>query len=223
MIRKHGTNAMYAAGCRCADCVEARRVYQAEWRARTNDGKFHATCGTLAGWDGGCRCKYCRQAKAGVHGPDSSYARGCRCDECRKENTVRQREWRETKRIYGISERTLQSTDAKASLDKAVGFQFPGSWSDFAACRGQGERWLLDERDARRPRERLARHPRTVEAIAACEVCPVLKQCRIWVLAHDLDPCPWHVVAAMTPPERNNQRRQMGRPIPGRHQQGEVA
>lgn len=35
-----------------------------------------------------------------------------------------------------------------------------------------------------------------------CRRCPVLDACRAWVLSVDPDPCPWHVVAAMTPKER---------------------
>jgi hypothetical protein len=47
-------------------------------------------------------------------------------------------------------------------------------------------------------------------AMAACRACPVLQQCRAWVLDptqwEGLDPCPAHVVAAMTPGMRDAER-----------------
>lgn len=65
-------------------------------------------------------------------------------------------------------------------------------WRAQAACRGQVQRW-----------QAVAVGRRTIRAAqVACLACPVYTQCRTWVLSQDPDPCPWHVVAAMTPGDR---------------------
>lgn len=58
---RHGTNSGYANfGCRCTECVTARKEYTRMRKANPKP-----------------------RAKTAVHGSESKYARGCRCTECK--------------------------------------------------------------------------------------------------------------------------------------------
>jgi hypothetical protein len=75
---RHGTNSGYVNfRCRCAACVEARKVYRAERRANPNPTA---------------------RAEKSEHGMLSRYTKhGCRCDECRAAATEYARKRRERK------------------------------------------------------------------------------------------------------------------------------
>jgi hypothetical protein len=79
------------------------------------------------------------------------------------------------------------------------------TWQDDALCAGNGNRWLSMPTHS---------HPRGAVnewAVARCHDCPVLADCRRWVLSHDQDPCPYHVVAGMTISERRAEARRRAR------------
>jgi hypothetical protein len=99
---RHGSRYLYAAGCRCAACVEAARDYATRRRRRlgAKARKRADTHGTRSMYQGGCRCEACRRAhrlyaierarKLGRrprpqarHGTRSKYQAGCRCGPCR--------------------------------------------------------------------------------------------------------------------------------------------
>lgn len=82
-------------------------------------------------------------------------------------------------------------------------------WRDAAACRGHGEVMTARDLTDFTRKSRLARQ-RVAAAKAICAQCPVIDQCRAWVLGEDMDPCPWGVVAGMIPQERNANRRERG-------------
>jgi hypothetical protein len=73
-------------------------------------------------------------------------------------------------------------------------------WQALAACQGRPDDWLAEQ----------VGRARVAAAVEACQACPVLQHCRAWVLDpatwQGVDPCPWHVVAAMTPAERDAAR-----------------
>lgn len=76
---EHGSRTSYTAGCRCAPCTEANRVYIERWRRRR--GVEQLQRGTFA-----------------PHGTRSRYTRGCRCDECTEANTTYERARRRQQR-----------------------------------------------------------------------------------------------------------------------------
>ena len=147
-------------------------------------------------------------------GTAAGYTGGCRCTPCRNANTTRQREWRQNKRIYGVGEKTMIALAPKP-MAVMSGFKPSGDWAHRGTCRRNGNQWILTETQVRTTNPR--RFNEVARMIDACNACPVLTECRTWVLAHTIDPCPWHVVAAMTPRQRNNARRELGIPTPGRH------
>jgi hypothetical protein len=120
------------------------------------------------------------------HGTTSMYAGGCRCDDCREAAV-------ESSRIYRARHKAMNPVTTVTPA---------GDWAHDGLCRGS-DAWLLTS-SARRQRSRFSRE--LVQVIATCERCPVLEQCHTWVMGHDEDPCTWHVVAGMTPKERNRIR-----------------
>jgi hypothetical protein len=120
------------------------------------------------------------------HGTTSMYAGGCRCDDCRG-----------AKNNYGRDYRARRQT-----LNPVTTMTPAGDWVSDGLCLGS-DAWLLTS-SARRQRSRFSRE--LVQVIATCERCPVLEDCTSWVMGHDEDPCAWHVVAGMTPKERNRIR-----------------
>lgn len=75
----HGRASSYKDGCRCSECREANRVYQAGANAR--------------------RAEQSDAADRAGHGKRSTYANyRCRCDACRAANSAACREYRERRR-----------------------------------------------------------------------------------------------------------------------------
>lgn len=69
LAAEHGDHRSYLNGCRCAECREACRLYQAAWRAEKRQDPSNAD-------------------RAG-HGKKSTYRNyACRCDACRAANTA---------------------------------------------------------------------------------------------------------------------------------------
>ena len=125
-----------------------------------------------------------------THGTTSTYASGCRCADCRGASAENGRHYRARRR----------------PLNPIITLTPVGDWAHDGLCRGSGA-WLLTA-SARRERGRYARE--VVQVVATCQRCPVLEQCTSWVMGHDEDPCAWHVVAGMTPMERNRIRQGRG-------------
>ena len=68
MVRavKHGTTYRYGLGCRCAECVNAKRIESARYRRSRGmpERQFGLEHGTQAGYTNhGCRCDACRDAQ----------------------------------------------------------------------------------------------------------------------------------------------------------------
>lgn len=72
-----------------------------------------------------------------------------------------------------------------------------GDWRERARCHGHTAGWV----DADVP-------TLTSHAVTLCAACEVQPQCHAWLMSHDVDPCPAHVVAGLTVAQR--------RLIPGR-------
>lgn len=117
------------------------------------------------------------------HGTTSMYAGGCRCDDCRGAAA-------ESSRIYRARRKALNPEVVVVAV---------GDWAQDGLCLGS-DAWLLTPA-ARRDRSRRSRE--VTQVVEECGQCPVLEDCRSWVMGHDEDPCQWHVVAGMTPKERN--------------------
>lgn len=79
-----------------------------------------------------------------------------------------------------------------------------GSWVDQAACKGHDMELIQHTRR----QEWYARQNRYLAKLRICAICPVLEQCRAWVMSEPDDPCPFHVVAGMVPVERGRIRKQ---------------
>jgi hypothetical protein len=76
--RPHGDYRKYRQGCRCTECREGNRTYQAAANARRGSDP--------------------RNADRAGHGRNNTYVNyGCRCTACRAANTVRLREYREAR------------------------------------------------------------------------------------------------------------------------------
>jgi hypothetical protein len=79
-------------------------------------------------------------------------------------------------------------------------------WRTRAACRGAGDMWLL-----RCVRGRMRPAQLTGAAIEICMGCPVFNDCHTWITGVIAetgdDPCPSHVVAGLTPEQRQQQPR----------------
>lgn len=93
----------YTRGCRCAVCVEAKRIYQAKLRERARaavEVPDHVRHGSVATYvDYRCRCDACTAAKRAYgrrqhdewrrspnvpHGTNKGYTHyACRCGACR--------------------------------------------------------------------------------------------------------------------------------------------
>jgi WhiB family redox-sensing transcriptional regulator len=156
-----------------------------------------------------------------THGRKGYIYHHCRCDICVTTHRNYQREYYRKRRAEAREGgRPFHGTQPRVIADTYLGLQPCGEWSEQAACKGKKD-WEIAEKAAawREPH----RQPNVVRAIAICHTCPVLEQCRNWVLAHQLDPCPVHVVAGMTPKERNAHRRSQGIAVPGGKQRGDAA
>lgn len=139
----------------------------------------------------------------------SGYIAGCRCDICREAHREYGQEyWRRRKQEADEGGRHWGRT--KRVTIPAGSFLWPGDWQKDAECaglktlciplgfKGHTDKWFG-----------------LTEARSVCQRCPVLEQCRTWVLAHDDDPCDWHIVAGLTPQERNGIRRRRGTAVLG--------
>ena len=147
------------------------------------------------------------------HGTRQAYLKHkCRCDDC----SAAERDYYNTfvryRRNPDIDEDVLR-------LPRVDGLPV-GEWVRKAACRGLADRMEIP--NFWHARRNVERKPEVLVAKRICAACPVLEQCRTWVLGHQADPCPAHVVAGMTKFERHDQRRQMGIPVSGRRT-GQVA
>lgn len=79
----HGDHRTYHKGCRCNDCREANRAYQAELRARRHNDPYSAD-------------------RAG-HGKSSTYRNhACRCDECTAAHTADCNAYRARRRARSV-------------------------------------------------------------------------------------------------------------------------
>lgn len=63
MVRTHGSASTYKAGCRCAECREAKRLQAERQRAalgaKVVPDEKHGTAAGYQRW--GCRCARCRE------------------------------------------------------------------------------------------------------------------------------------------------------------------
>ena len=83
-----------------------------------------------------------------------------------------------------------------------------GEWVQYAACRGQ--RMVYDTFGAHYTKITRADREMERKALATCESCPVLIQCRMWAL-QDTEPAVDHVAGGLTPRQRAEWRRKRGR------------
>lgn len=156
-----------------------------------------------------------------VHGRSAYIRHACRCEICREAHRAYARDYHHR--------RADEAADGGRRWDRYQTRAVPngrpvwipwGDWGEQAACKGSQDwaihAFALHRRDTRR-------FPQVAAAIRACETCPVLEQCRAWIFAHDIDPCTHHVVAAMTPKERNAERRRRGIKMPGTSGRGDAA
>lgn len=149
------------------------------------------------------------------HGTRYGYNKGCKCPDCV-----------EAYRAYGRNayhrrqERiTLGLVDIVNELPVLDGMP-AGPWVAKAVCRGRSE-WEMSENAMRSRNTR--KHANTGIAIDGCNICPSLVECRTWVMSYRLDPCAFHVVAGMTPRQRNEERERAGIATPGRRYGGNAA
>jgi hypothetical protein len=119
--RGQGSASKYKAGCRCAECREASRIYglayrqreraansihyqrdlAASRRAKENQRGSCERCGTSTAWKGGNgrdkSSRFCRECFAIVnawqHGTNSGYTSGCKCAECKAAHAAYMRDY----------------------------------------------------------------------------------------------------------------------------------
>lgn len=127
-------------------------------------------------------------------GTTRSYRNGCRCDACTDAIRVM---WAKA----NARRRHTQYGDGLPELSEVLQHR---PWTEHAACKGKTN--LFETISSERP-SRTPRNPQTNAARALCRTCPVLDECRKWILAHQQDPCPHHIVAGMTRSERAAHRR----------------
>lgn len=150
------------------------------------------------------------------HGRHAYIRYGCRCDICKDAFNAYQRAYM-AKRMEeahngGREWFRYNPTRSNVTLGLALDrFRFPGEWTEHAACKGSK---VLDIPLGYM--YHLERWPGLQAARTMCAGCPVLEQCRNWVMSHDDDPCSHHVVAGLAPTERNSIRRVRGTPTTGR-------
>lgn len=58
-LQPHGTNACWARGCRCRECVEAHKAYHRDYAKRRREEGAHEYHGTVYGYQLGCRGRAC--------------------------------------------------------------------------------------------------------------------------------------------------------------------
>lgn len=146
------------------------------------------------------------------HGTRHAYSRyRCRCDDCVDAHRRYYTEFQRYRRDPDIDELGLK-------LPRIDGIP-TGDWVRHAACKGLIDRMEIPNWWA--PKRSSDRTAQVVEARRICFRCPVLDECRSWVLEHRNDPCPAHVVAAMTRRERSSERRRLGMKVSGRPQDQE--
>lgn len=148
------------------------------------------------------------------HGRKAYVHHGCRCTRCRDDNSAYMRDWRQA-RATGERRRRWW---AEPDTTSPVRWIPPGAWVDDAACRVRNVHEVPHSYYGK-----WARWGGLEAAVATCSACPVLEQCRRWVLLHRVDPCPVHIVAGMTPTERNSERRRLGISVPGSPGKGDTA
>lgn len=81
----------------------------------------------------------------------------------------------------------------------------PGNWADHAACRGHNHVMALPCGSNRQSARRILHLAQP--AIAICNTCPVLQECRSWALTTP-DPAIDHVAGGLTPHQRHQHRKQ---------------
>ena len=157
-----------------------------------------------------------------IHGRHAYIKHGCRCGVCVKEHRDYQREYSRQRTIEARNggrpwnRAVVNAVDELPILDGMPA----GPWVAKAVCRGRSE-WEMSENAMRSRNTR--KHANTGIAIAGCNVCPSLAECRTWVMSYRLDPCAFHVVAGMTPRQRNEERERAGIATPGRRYRGNAA
>jgi len=83
-----------------------------------------------------------------------------------------------------------------------------GDWVEYAACLGQ--RMVYDTFGAHHNKITKADRRMEIDALATCNRCPVMIQCREWAL-QAVDPAVDHVAGGMTPRQRTAWRRERKR------------
>jgi hypothetical protein len=83
-----------------------------------------------------------------------------------------------------------------------------GSWIQYASCRGQ--RMYYDTFGAHYTKITRTDRQMEREALATCQRCPVMIQCRGWAL-QEIEPAVDHVAGGMTPRQRAEYRRRRER------------
>ena len=141
------------------------------------------------------------------HGTRYGYKLGCRCLNCCDSARSYSRGAQERRR----DRMRLGLIDPASELPVLDGLP-AGEWVEKAFCCGRSE-WELSE-NAMRSR-RTAKFETIGIALSGCRLCDVINDCRTWVMSHTIDPCSCHVVAGMTPRERNAQRETLGMSVRG--------
>jgi hypothetical protein len=160
-----------------------------------------------------------------IHGRNGYIKYRCSCDTCLTAHRTYQREYarrRSSEAAEGgrpFGQHQPASTD-RFDLPKLFGDP-KGDWVDDAACAGHEPTFRIPQWHT---------HPRgqerkkiVIEAKQICATCPVLDDCRNWILNHTIDPCPAHVVAGLTKRERTNEKHRLGIRTAGRPTRGDAA
>jgi hypothetical protein len=139
-------------------------------------------------------------------GTESGYSGGCRCVRCKEAHAQVRRNRRHRDKDGGapVIERPERVPTTVIPI---------GPWHERAACKSKGRMFLIPADRSSQYRNLLPARNQT--AIAMCFRCPVLKQCEQWAMAHQFDPCPHHILAGLTPSQRNVKRRVLGVALPG--------
>jgi len=145
-----------------------------------------------------------------THGRSGYIRRKCRCGICVAAQNEYQKRYHRMRTAEALAGGRPFGEQAPRRAEPVVIYIAPGDWVEDAACAGLT---VCDVPAAYRSKHH--RWPGLRAARALCDTCPVAEQCRLWVLAHERDPCPEHVVAGMTTKERNQHRRNNGIRLPG--------
>lgn len=149
-----------------------------------------------------------------IHGRSGYIKHRCLCDVCVDAHRTYQRNYGRQRRAEALADGRPfgkpRPVDDQPSEPPVIPI---GPWHERAACKGKGWLFLVPSNRAQLNRGRLPERNHT--AIAMCFDCPVLEQCEQWAFAHQVDPCSHHILAGLTPRQRNVKRRVLGYAMPG--------